>query len=26
VHCFTTQHEILEATRPTANEHEKAQL
>jgi hypothetical protein len=26
VHCFTTQREILEATRPTANEHEKAQL
>jgi hypothetical protein len=26
VHCLTTQREVLEATRPTANEHEKAQL
>jgi hypothetical protein len=26
VHCLTTQREVPEATRPTANEHEKAQL
>jgi hypothetical protein len=26
IHCLTTQHEVLEATRPTANEHDKAQL
>jgi hypothetical protein len=26
VHCLTTQREVSEATRPTANEHEKAQL
>jgi hypothetical protein len=26
IHCLTTQHEALEATRPAANEHEKAQL
>jgi hypothetical protein len=26
VHCLTTQSEVPEATRPTANEHEKAQL
>jgi hypothetical protein len=26
VHCLTTQREAPEATRPTANEHEKAQL
>jgi hypothetical protein len=26
VHCLTTQHEVSEATRPVANEHEKAQL
>jgi hypothetical protein len=26
VHCLTTQREVLEATRPTANELEKAQL
>ena len=24
VHCLMTQHEVLEATRPAANEHEKA--
>jgi hypothetical protein len=26
VHCLTTQHEVPNATRPTTNEHEKAQL
>jgi hypothetical protein len=26
VHCLMTQHEVSEATRPAANEHEKAQL
>jgi hypothetical protein len=26
VHCLTAQREVPEATRPTANEHEKAQL
>jgi hypothetical protein len=26
VHCLTTQREVPEATRPTANEHAKAQL
>jgi hypothetical protein len=26
VHCLTTQREVLGPTRPTANEHEKAQL
>jgi ribonuclease HI len=26
IHCLTTQCEVPEATRPTANEHEKAQL
>jgi hypothetical protein len=26
VHCLTMQHEVPEATRPAANEHEKAQL
>jgi hypothetical protein len=26
VHCLTVQREVPEATRPTANEHEKAQL
>jgi hypothetical protein len=26
VHCLTTQREVPEATRPTVNEHEKAQL
>jgi hypothetical protein len=26
VHCLTTQREVSEATRPTANEHAKAQL
>jgi hypothetical protein len=26
VHCLTTQREVPEATRPVANEHEKAQL
>jgi hypothetical protein len=26
VHCLTTQREVSEATRPAANEHEKAQL
>jgi hypothetical protein len=26
VHCLTTQREVPEATRPAANEHEKAQL
>jgi ribonuclease HI len=26
VHCLTTQREVPEATRPIANEHEKAQL
>jgi sRNA-binding regulator protein Hfq len=26
VHCLTTQREVPEATRPTANKHEKAQL
>jgi hypothetical protein len=26
VHCLTTQREVPNATRPTANEHEKAQL
>jgi hypothetical protein len=24
IHCLTTQHEVSEATRPTANEHQKA--
>jgi hypothetical protein len=26
IHCLTTQREVSEATRPAANEHEKAQL
>jgi hypothetical protein len=26
VHCLTAQHKVLEATNPTAKEHEKAQL
>jgi hypothetical protein len=26
VHCLTTQREVLEAARTTANEHAKAQL
>jgi hypothetical protein len=26
VHCLTAQREVPEATRPAANEHEKAQL
>jgi hypothetical protein len=26
IHCLTTQREVPEAARPTANEHEKAQL
>jgi hypothetical protein len=26
VHCLTTQREVSEAARPTANEHAKAQL
>jgi hypothetical protein len=26
IHCLTTQRKVSEATRPTANEHEKAQL
>jgi hypothetical protein len=26
IHCLTAQREVPEATRPTANEHEKAQL